>query len=126
MRRVVMCFCLAVTLAAGPAFALEADGGRVTAADLVAFCSVAEDDATYNTAIAFCFGYLDAALDYHAALTAGPKFDPLTCPPETTTRDAVAVTFVEWAGANSDAVGEGAPVHVVMQAAAETWPCATD
>ena len=126
MRRVMVCFCLAATLVAGPATALEADGGRVTAADLVAFCSVAENDASYNTAIAFCFGYVDATLDYHAVLTAAPEFEALTCPPETASRDAVAVAVVEWAGTNSDALGDGAPVHAVMQALAETWPCTTD
>jgi hypothetical protein len=126
MGRVVRCFCLAATLAAGPASALETDSGRVTAADLLAFCSLAEDDEAYNAAIAFCFGYLDAVLDYHEVLTAGPKFDPLTCPPTAITRDGVAVAFVEWAGSNSDAVGDGAPVHAVMQAVAETWPCAAD
>ena len=126
MRRAMVCFCLAATLAVGPAIALETDGGRVTATDLVALCTVADDDATYHAAIAFCFGYLDAALDYHAALTAGLKFESLTCPPETTSREAVAVAFVEWAGGNSGAVGDGAPVHAVMQALAETWPCTTD
>ena len=122
----MVCFCLAATLAAGSAIALETDGGRVTAADLVAFCGVAEDDAAYDAAMAFCFGYLDAALDYHAVLTAPPKFEPLTCLPETATREAAAVTVVEWAGTNSGAIGDGAPIHVVMQALAETWPCTTD
>ena len=120
----MVCLCLAATLVAGPATAL--DGGRVTTKDLVALCNSAEDDASYNAAMAFCFAYLDAALDYHTVLTAGPDFEALTCPPETTTRDKVAVTFVQWAGTNSDAVGDGAPVHAVMQAVAETWPCTTD
>jgi hypothetical protein len=126
MRRVMVCVSLAAGLAVGPAIALETDHGRVTAADLVSFCSVAEDDAAYNAAIAFCYGYLDAALDYHAVLTAGSKFDSLTCPPETTSRGAVTVAVIEWAGAHSDVVGDGAPVHVVMQAVAETWPCTAD
>lgn len=98
-------------------------GKPVTASTLVEFCAIEETDANHGTAVAFCYGYIDAALDYHAAITSGPAFAPLTCPPGTVTREEVAEVVVSWAADNPDQVGEDTPVHVVMQALADKWPC---
>jgi hypothetical protein len=101
----------------------EGTDGNVSAAKLVEFCEVSKSDSNNHTGIAFCYGYIDAALDYHAAVTSGPAFDPLTCPPDTVTREQVALVIVEWADANGSELSADSPVHVVMQAVSEKWPC---
>ncbi|MGD8958095.1 MAG: Rap1a/Tai family immunity protein, partial [Chromatiaceae bacterium] len=63
-----------------------------------------------------------ASLDYHHAITADGE-GRITCPPGTVTRADVAVAFVEWAEVNTDKVGDQPPVHAVMQAMEEKWPC---
>jgi hypothetical protein len=101
---------------------LLADDGNVTAADLVQYCGVTAEDPDSHTAIAFCYGYIDAALDYHHAITADGE-DRITCPPAEVTRADVAAVIVEWAEIHPDQVDEDPPVHVVMRAAGEEWPC---
>jgi len=96
--------------------------GNVTAEKLVEYCGVTAEDPENHTAIAFCYGYIDAALDYHHAITADGE-DRITCPPGTVSRHEVAVAFVEWAEVNTDKVDDTPPVHVVMQAVGEKWPC---
>jgi hypothetical protein len=51
-----------------------------TTGDLVELCGVNVDDSLYEAAMGFCLGYIDVAMDYHAALTAGPKYDTLSSP----------------------------------------------
>jgi hypothetical protein len=115
-----------IALASGALATEEGIGGNVNGDDLVVFCSVGPDDADYAAAIAFCYGYLDAALDYHAALTAGDGFDAIVCPPVTVTREEIAANVVSFAGDNSDKAGENSPIHIVMEATASNWPCAAD
>jgi hypothetical protein len=99
-----------------------AAAGDVTAEDLVEYCGITEEDPESHTAIAFCYGYIDAALDYHHAITADGK-GRITCPPGTVSRGEVAVAFVEWAEVNTDKVDDQPPVHVVIRAMGEKWPC---
>jgi hypothetical protein len=101
---------------------LLANDGKVTAADLVQYCGVTAEDPDSHTAIAFCYGYIDAALDYHHAITADGE-DRIACPPGEVTRADVAAVVVEWAKIHTDKVDENPPVHVVMRAAGEAWPC---
>lgn len=96
-------------------------GGEVTAEVLVDYCGVTGQDPEAHTAIAFCYGYIDAALDYHHAIL--PDGKRITCPPGTVTRQDVALAVVEWAEINTDKVDDQSPVHVVMQAASDKWPC---
>jgi hypothetical protein len=63
----------------------QAAVGNVTAADLVEYCGVTDVDPENHTAVAFCYGHIDAALDYHHAITADGK-DRITCPPGTVSR----------------------------------------
>ena len=79
------------------------------------------EDPDSHTAIAFCYGYIDAALDYHHAIL--PSGKRITCPPGTVTRQDVALAVVEWAKVNTDQEGDQPPVNVVIQAASEKWPC---
>ena len=106
------------TLAAAPQ-----DRHVTTTGDLIELCSVSADDPLYEAAMGFCLGYIDAALDYHAALTAGPKFDPLTCPPTTVSREQVVVVVVEWSKSNAQHQSGEAPVTGVMRAVSEKRPC---
>lgn len=96
-------------------------GGEVTAEVLVKYCGVTAEDPDSHTAIAFCYGYIDAALDYHHAIL--PDGKRITCPPATVARQEVAVAVVEWAEVHTDEVDDSPPIHVVMQAAGDKWPC---
>jgi len=71
----------------------------------------------------FCLGYIDAALDYHAELTAGPGNDPLTCPGDSITREEVVTVVVEWSRRNPQYQDTETPVTGVMRAVTEKWPC---
>jgi len=91
--------------------------------DLVELCSVSAGDPLYDAAMGFCLGYVDAAIDYHAALTAGPKNDPIACPETDVTREEVVVVFMEWSKRNTQLLKGESPVTGLMRAAAEKWPC---
>jgi gamma-glutamyl phosphate reductase len=94
-----------------------------TTGDLIELCSVSVDDPLYNAAMGFCLGYIDAALDYHAALTAGPNNAAITCPPTTVSREEVVVVVVEWSKRNAQHLKSEAPAQGVMRAVSEKWPC---
>ena len=120
-------FAIALTaLAAAPQnWAGVSEGHQVvTTQDLVELCSVSAGDRRYDAAMAFCLGYIDAAMDYHAALTAGPKYDPIACPKTTVTREEVVVVLKEWSKRNPQHLNSEAPVVGVMRASTEKWPCA--
>ena len=94
-----------------------------TTEDLIELCSVSADDPVYPAAMGFCLGYIDAALDYHAALTAGPGNAAFTCPDSTVSREEVVAVVVEWSKSNAQHLQGEAPVTGVMRAVSEKWPC---
>ena len=94
-----------------------------TTGDLIELCSVSADDPLYEAAMGFCLGYIDAAMDYHAALTAGPKYDAIVCPPETVARVEVVAVVMDWSKGNTQHLQSEAPVEGVMRAIVEKWPC---
>ena len=94
-----------------------------TTGDLIELCSVSADDPIYDAAMGFCLGYIDAALDYHAELTAGPGNDALTCPGNSITREEVVTVVVEWSRRNAQYQNTETPVTGVMRAVTEKWPC---
>jgi len=108
----------AQTLAGAPQ-----DHQVVTTEDLIELCSVSADDPVYPAAMGFCLGYIDAAMDYHAALTAGPKYGPIACPETTITREEVVVVLTDWSKRNAQHLSSESPVVGVMRASAEKWPC---
>ena len=121
MRYVVSLAALAVstqTLAGAPQ-----DYQVTTTEDLIELCSVSADDPVYPAAMGFCLGYIDAAMDYHAALTAGPKYDPIACPETAVTREQVVVVLMDWSKRNAQHLNSEAPVVGVMRASAAKWPC---
>jgi hypothetical protein len=105
-----------------PSALAQVDTDKLTAGDLIILCSANASDTSYASAKAFCYGYIDATLDYHQALTSGPKFKPLTCPPAGVSREEVALAVIAWSQQNSQ-VKDEQPVQMIMQAAASTWPC---
>ena len=119
IKHALSTLCAAWLFLVVPVMASEA--GDVDAAMLVEYCGMTGEDPETHTAIAFCYGYIDAALDYHHAILPGGK--RITCPPGTVTRKDVALAVVEWAKVNTDKVGEQPPVNIVMEAAGDTWPC---
>ncbi len=94
-----------------------------TTGDLVKLCSVSADDPLYQAAMGFCLGYIDAVMDYHAALTAGPNYDAIVCPNGTVSREEVVGVVLEWSKTNAQHLQNEAPVHGVMRAIVEKWPC---
>ena len=94
-----------------------------TTGDLIELCSVSVDDPLYEAAMGFCLGYIDAAMDYHAALTAGPKYSAIVCPNGTVSREEVVGVVLEWSKTNAQYLQSEAPVHGVMRAIVEKWPC---
>jgi len=94
-----------------------------TTAALIDLCNVSPDDATYPAAMGYCLGYIDAALDYHAALTSGPNNDPIICPDSAVTREEVVAVVIEWSRGNAQYLSNEAPVEGVMRALVEKWPC---
>ena len=123
MNRVRYVGLLAAALATGQALGAKLESPHVdTTGALIELCAVSPDDPVCPAAMGFCLGYLDAALDYHAALTAGPKYDPIACPKGSTTREEMIMVFQTWFESNQHLKGE-APIHGVMRAVAEAWPC---
>ena len=109
----------ATQILAGPPAARQVK----TTSELLALCSVSVDDPSYAAAMGFCLGYIDAALDYHAALTSGARFDPIVCPDPAVSREEIVTVFLDWSRANPQRVDAGLPVEDVMRAVYEKWPC---
>ena len=99
------------------------DSAVSTTGDFIAFCNVSEDDPTYEAAMGFCLGYIDAVMDYHEALTVGSKFDPIACPEKKVTREEVVNVLMGWSKRNESYLQSETPVHGIMRAASEKWPC---
>jgi hypothetical protein len=124
MKLIRYVIALAVLAASTQALAVAAQGRQVTTTEeLVELCSMSADDPLYSAAMGFCLGYIDAALDYHAALTAGPKYAAITCPDASVTREQVVVVVMEWSKRNMQQLQGEEPVAGVMRAVSEKWPC---
>lgn len=103
--------------------ATSVDHDVPTTGDLITLCAVSADDPLYEAARGFCLGYIDAAMDYHAALTAGPNYDAIVCLQGTVSRKEVVAVVLEWSESNEQHLKSEAPVHGVMRALVEKWPC---
>jgi hypothetical protein len=117
-------FAITAMLVSSQAAALNPEGFEVVnTGHLVELCSVSADDPLYNAAMGFCLGYMDAAMDYHQALTAGDKYQPIACPNMEITRKQLAAVLLDWSKVNAAYLGNETPVHGVMRAASDKWPC---
>jgi len=124
MKLIQYVITLTVLAAATQASAATPQSRHVeTTGDLIELCSVTAGDPLYDAAMGFCLGYIDAAIDYHAALTAGPKYDPIACPETAVTREQVVVVLMDWSKRNAQHLNSEAPVVGVMRASAAKWPC---
>lgn len=124
MRTVKAAVAALVITFSGQAQALDPNGFDVEhTGHLVELCSVSAGDPLYNAAMGFCLGYIDAAIDYHRAMTAGDKYAPVACPDEEVTREALIVVFLDWSKGNAGYMGNESPVNGVFRAASAKWPC---
>ena len=124
MRHIPHALALVAVIATTPALAEKPAGRHVnTTADLIELCGIGVDDPSYPAARGFCLGYLDAVMDYHEALTAGPTFSPIACPHKTVTREELVVVVLDWSERNAAYLTGETPVHGVMRAVSEKWPC---
>ena len=102
MKKHSLLLAVAGMLAASQVLALNPAGFQVnTTGHLVELCSVSAGDPHYDAAMGFCLGYVDAAMDYHQALTAGEKYKPLACPDIEVTREILIGVFLEWSKHNA-------------------------
>mgnify|MGYP001551683342 CR=1 FL=1 len=94
-----------------------------TTRDLVSLCSATQGSDMYGAAMGYCLGFVDAAHDYHAAITSGDMVKPITCPGHKTTRQEVVDMFLAWAKANDGLLDNESPIQGLMRAASAKWPC---
>ena len=118
---------LALTLLLFPATcALSAETmnfAAKTTRDLVQLCSTPQSNELHGTAMGYCLGFVDAATDYHAVITGGDLLEPIACPGRTVTRGEAVDVFLAWAKRNEALLDTESPIHGLMRAATEKWPC---
>ena len=122
-KRFVILAALALGYGA-PALAVDsADFKAKTTRNLVNLCSATWGDEQYEAAMGFCLGFIDAAQDYHRAITSGDLVKPISCPTGPVTRQELVDIFLAWAKANPGLLDGESPIHGVMRAASDKWPC---
>ena len=94
-----------------------------TTADLVKLCSMPVDAMFYQAGMGYCLGFIDAAHDYHAAITSGDLLKPIACPGQDVTRRQIVDVFLDWAAKNPDLLANESPINGVMRAVTAKWPC---
>lgn len=125
MKTKPIAWMMAFAIGSPQAVALTAENFTVTTTrDLVRLCEATPSDALYDVAKGFCLGYVDAAMDYHTALTGESKFKPIVCPDGSLTRDQVVAELLRWASSNQQLLDSEDPIHGVMRSASNRWPCA--
>ena len=109
---------------AAPAAALDsADFKAKTTRNLVNLCSATWGDEDYQAAMGFCLGFIDAAQDYHRAISSGELVKPISCPGHSVSRQDVVDVFLEWAKSNDPLLDRESPIHGLMRASSAKWPC---
>jgi len=135
MRQAIMAAAACAALFAAPAMAQTggaaagqpSQAGPVTevqtVADLAAVCAPSMSNPLRLESISYCQGYLNAAGQYHAALTSGQLTRPLFC--VTSPAPSVAQTgiaFAAWAEQNKQYANEPA-LDGLIRWAQVTYPC---
>lgn len=119
-------FAIAVAIGCQPAFAIEdEDLSFDTTEDLYQVCSVATGDAEYIPASFACRGFIEAAVQYHDAVTNEEDLKRLICYPKSATVADGRAAFVAWAKRNAGdkALMEEVPVIGLVRALAARYPC---
>lgn len=110
----------------GSAFAAQnEDFNYDTTEDLYQVCSTASDSPEYIPATFACRAFLEAAVQYHDAVSDRQRMKRLVCYPKTATIADGRAAFVAWAEANSGnqtLMGE-VPVVGLVRALAAKYPC---
>ena len=107
-------------------YAFSADTAHFTAnttRDLVKLCSTSKNSDLHGAAMGYCLGFVDAATDYHAVITSGDLLKPVACPGSTVTRGEVVDVFLAWARNNDALLDTEDPIHGLMRAVTDKWPC---
>ena len=91
-----------------------------TAKDLLEVCSSDAEAAAFG-----CRGFLEAAVQYHDAVSDRKKMKPLICPPKGTTIAQAREAFLDWGRKHADRADymRELPVVAVVRALAATYPC---
>lgn len=117
---------LVALVLAGPAAAVgDADFRFDTTKDLVSICAVPDSAPEYPVARQACRAFIEAAAQYHDAVTTRRELKPLFCfPPNATIENGVAA-FAAWGAAkagDAKAMAEP-PVIGLARALAAAYPC---
>src|SRR5262245_19627652 len=114
----------AALVAAGGAGAVTRDNFQLRdGADLVALCTVSEDDPLHAEAIHLCHGFAVGTYRTIMALTHYKNLEPLFCPPNPgPTRNEGIAAFVEWAAKNPQYQGDS-PEEYVGRFLIVSLPC---
>ena len=115
---------IGLVCAATAAFSAENPNFKVkTTRDLVNLCSEPTGSTFYDAAMGYCIGFIDAAHDYHQAVTAGDLLKPIACPGAKVTRQDMVDMFLAWSKSHGDLLDSESPIHGLMRAASDKWPC---
>jgi len=113
---------IAALIMSGPALAVDSGSFRLSnAADLVALCGTAPDDALYANARGFCHGFLAGSYRYYVS-TVLPENRYICSPNPTPTRTQVMNGFLAWANAHPQYMKDGA-ADTLFRYLAESYPC---
>ena len=124
MRRSILVIAAALVCAAPSVQALELSDFNVkTTRNLVTLCSAPVGEAFYDAAKGYCFGFFDAAQDYHRVITSGDLVAPVACPDKVNTRQELLDAFLSWAASNDGLLDTESPIQGVMRAVSAKWPC---
>jgi len=117
---------LAAVLGAPQALAVQdEDVNFDTTEDLYRVCSVQPGAAEYVPASFACRGFIEAAVQYHDAVTDRKNLKRLICYPSTATVADGRAAFVAWATRNAGnaTLMDEVPVVGLVRALAKRYPC---
>lgn len=109
-----------------PAAAIEDDDLRFdTTSDLYAVCTVSASDAEYPVANQACRAFIEAAVQYHDAVSDRKNLKRLICYPKSATIQDGKDAFVSWAkkNARNKNLQKEIPVVGLVRALASKYPC---
>ena len=93
--------------------------------NLYMVCSVDQDDPSYIPAILACRAFIEAAVQYHDAVTDRKTLKRLICYDKDATIEKGRVAFLSWfeEHKNNKKLMEELPVIGLVRALAEKYPC---
>jgi hypothetical protein len=117
---------IAVALTAVPVFAIdESDFEYRTTSNLYNICSSVPENPKHESTVLACRAFIEAAVQYHDAVSDRKQMKRLICYPNTATIEDGRAAFVAWAAKHSndaERMGE-APVVGLVRSLADKYPC---